>query len=63
VEMEYGDKIEELRGLFEVADLASDPMKRKPVPDWVVDDITFSVMVDPVVVSLPPLRQFIKGKC
>jgi STIP1 family protein 1 len=34
--------------------------RRRKVPDWAVDDITFSVMLDPVVVSLslsPVLRQ------
>jgi STIP1 family protein 1 len=48
---EYEDKIDDLKELFASSDLAHDPKQRKPVPDWVVDDITFSVMVDPVVVS------------
>ena len=27
---------------------------RKPVPDWMIDDITFAIMVDPVIVSALP---------
>ncbi|RDL33743.1 uncharacterized protein BP5553_08111 [Venustampulla echinocandica] len=46
---EYAEKIEELRHTFEAANGAHDEGRRRKVPDWVVDDITFSVMVDPVV--------------
>jgi STIP1 family protein 1 len=52
---EYQAKIDDLTELFASSDLAHDPKRRKPVPDWVIDDITFSVMVDPVVVSSPVL--------
>ncbi|EHL02978.1 putative STIP1 like proteiny and U box-containing protein 1 [Glarea lozoyensis 74030] len=51
---EFEDKIEDLRELFASSDLAHDPRQRKSVPDYFVDDITFAVMVDPVVVSIPP---------
>jgi STIP1 family protein 1 len=48
---EFEDKIEDLKELFASSDLAHDPRQRKSVPDYFVDDITFCVMVDPVVVS------------
>jgi STIP1 family protein 1 len=48
---EYEGKIGDLKEMFEKHDREQDPKRRKPVPDWVIDDITFSVMVDPVVVS------------
>lgn len=45
---EYEAKIESLRGVFEKAGMA----KRRRVPDWCIDDISFAVMMDPVVVCL-----------
>lgn len=45
---EYEDKIESLRGVFHRAG----EVPRRRVPDWAIDDITFAVMSDPVVVSL-----------
>lgn len=47
---EFEQKIEELRSTFEMAKLGGEAERRKKVPDWVVDDITFGVMFDPVVV-------------
>lgn len=60
ISKEYAEKIEELRRTFEAANGAQDEGRRRKVPDWIVDDITFSVMVDPVVVcsslfSIPAL--------
>ncbi|KAI0100942.1 U-box domain-containing protein [Nemania sp. FL0031] len=40
-------KINLLRATFEAARTASE--KKREVPDWVIDDISFSIMVDPVV--------------
>ncbi|CZT06285.1 related to CHIP protein (carboxyl terminus of Hsc70-interacting protein) [Rhynchosporium agropyri] len=45
-------KIEEVRSVFETAEAnagTKDQSRRRKVPDWCVDDITFSVMLDPVV--------------
>ncbi|KAI1277926.1 U-box domain-containing protein [Xylaria sp. FL0933] len=44
---ECNAKIERLRATFEAARDAKD--KRREVPDWAIDDITFEIMVDPVV--------------
>jgi STIP1 homology and U-box containing protein 1 len=51
VKREYEGKIETLRKTFEAAGVAGSAEKRRKVPDWVLDDITFGVMLDPVVVS------------
>jgi STIP1 family protein 1 len=48
---EYDGKIEELRTMFEQSQGANDEGRRRKVPDWCIDDISFSVMLDPVVVS------------
>jgi hypothetical protein len=45
-------KVEELRRVFDAAKVGEGEATRRKVPDWCVDDITFSVMLDPVVVSL-----------
>lgn len=58
LEREYKQKVEELRSTFESAKLGGEAERRKKVPDWVVDDITFSVMFDPVVVCCPFPFQF-----
>lgn len=50
----YAGKIEEVRRVFEKAREVEKEGKRRRVPDWCVDDITFSVMLDPVVVSSFP---------
>jgi STIP1 family protein 1 len=55
VEREYEGKIELLRRTFEAAAAAGSVEKRRKVPDWVLDDITFGVMLDPVVVSYPSI--------
>lgn len=44
-------KIAEVREVF--AKSMEEPV-RKPVPDWMIDDITFAIMVDPVIVSALP---------
>lgn len=43
-----------LRQTWELA--AGQEGKRREVPDWIIDDITFAVMHDPVVVCFPTLR-------
>jgi STIP1 family protein 1 len=48
---DYGGRIEEVRRVFEEAGKVDREARRRKVPDWAVDDITFSVMVDPVMVS------------
>jgi hypothetical protein len=47
-------KVEELRRVFDAAKIGEGEARRRKVPDWCVDDITFSVMLDPVVVSVYP---------
>lgn len=47
---EYDDKVEELRCMFEESASSDDESKRRKVPDWCIDDITFAVMLDPVMV-------------
>lgn len=49
IQNKYEAKLGELRSTFEIANMMSFEDKRRKVPDWVVDDITFSVMLDPVV--------------
>ncbi|PMD47157.1 U-box-domain-containing protein [Hyaloscypha variabilis F] len=49
VEERYRGKIEELRRTFELAGYNAQEAKKRKVPDWCLDDITFSVMLDPVV--------------
>ncbi|GAP84736.1 putative STIP1 likey and U-box containing protein 1 [Rosellinia necatrix] len=44
---EYNKKIEILRSTFEAARSAAE--KKREVPDWVIDDISFGIMVDPVI--------------
>lgn len=44
-------KIAEMKEVF--AKSMEGPV-RKPVPDWMIDDITFAIMVDPVIVSALP---------
>lgn len=43
-------KIREVRRVWESAEGCNGLERRRKVPDWCVDDITFSVMLDPVVV-------------
>jgi len=49
IEKEHDDKVEELRRVFEKAGSIGEDGKRRKVPDWCVDDISFGVMLDPVV--------------
>jgi STIP1 family protein 1 len=55
IRVEWETKIETLKRAFEdasrIGGVEGNESRRRKVPDWVVDDITFSVMVDPVVVS------------
>jgi STIP1 family protein 1 len=55
VNRKYQGKIEEVKRTFELAGTMGEQGKRRKVPDWCLDDITFSVMLDPVVVGLPIL--------
>lgn len=50
VSKEYDSKIELLQRTFETARTNED--KRRAVPDWAIDDISFGIFVDPVVVGL-----------
>ncbi|KAG4441746.1 hypothetical protein IFR05_002737 [Cadophora sp. M221] len=48
----WAKKIEDTKRVFESAEWSpgvKDESRRRKVPDWCVDDITFSVMLDPVV--------------
>ena len=51
VESEWTQKIDRMRSVFEVGRAASE--KRRAVPDWAIDDISFGIMVDPVIVRSP----------
>ncbi|EFX06056.1 u-box domain protein [Grosmannia clavigera kw1407] len=44
---EWEEKLSHLSDTFERARVESE--KRREVPDWVIDDITFGIMVDPVI--------------
>jgi STIP1 homology and U-box containing protein 1 len=50
VEREWTEKEQELRRVWDSA--ADKEGKRREVPDWAIDNITFAVMHDPVMVSL-----------
>lgn len=47
---ETEEKVGELKSVFEMAKIGGEDAKRRKVPDWAIDDITFSVMLDPVIV-------------
>jgi STIP1 family protein 1 len=49
VDEEWRDKMARLQEVFERA--RPEAEKRREVPDWAIDDISFCVMVDPVIVS------------
>lgn len=59
IEDEWRAKIERMRDVFEKA--RPTKQKRREVPDWAIDDISFCVMVDPVVVS--PLAYALVCSC
>lgn len=52
VREEWDQKIEQLKSTFERARPESE--KKRTVPDWAIDDISFCIMVDPVMVSVIP---------
>jgi STIP1 homology and U-box containing protein 1 len=54
VEREWTEKEQELRRVWESA--ANNEGKRREVPDWAIDNITFAVMLDPVMVSPLTIR-------
>ena len=43
--------VDEVRRVFERAGAMDKEVRKRKVPDWCVDDITFAVMLDPVMVS------------
>lgn len=49
VSEEAEQKAKRLRDIFDRARIKAD--QRREVPDWAIDDITFTIMVDPVMVS------------
>ncbi|CAK7243365.1 MAG: hypothetical protein STHCBS139747_004884 [Sporothrix thermara] len=49
VAAEYDAKLARLRETFDLARSTSAETARRSVPDWAIDDITFGIMVDPVV--------------
>lgn len=51
---EFQKKIEDVQRMAVAAGIAGEEAKKRAVPDWCIDDITFSVMVDPVVVCFFP---------
>jgi STIP1 family protein 1 len=60
LEDEFEKKVDDVRRMALAAGIAGEDAKKRTVPDWCLDDITFSVMVDPVVVRWPlpfPLLQ------
>jgi STIP1 family protein 1 len=50
IEEESDAKIQRMKEIFERA--RADGEKKREVPDWAIDDISFGFMVDPVVVGL-----------
>ncbi len=55
---EWENKMTQMKGIFEKARDAED--KKRNVPDWAIDDISFAIMIDPVIVSpCEPLASFI----
>ncbi|KAK3985177.1 STIP1 y and U box-containing protein 1 [Cladorrhinum sp. PSN332] len=47
IEEEWEQKINRMRVVFEKA--TANESKRRKVPDWAIDDISFCIMVDPVI--------------
>lgn len=48
IEEEFNQKTSQLRDIFERARTAAE--KKRTVPAWAIDDISFEIMVDPVIV-------------
>lgn len=51
IEEEANEKIATLSSVFEAS--RTQNQKKREVPDWAIDDISFDIMVDPVIVSFP----------
>lgn len=51
IEEEANEKIATLSSVFEAS--RAQKQKKREVPDWAIDDISFDIMVDPVIVSFP----------
>lgn len=49
---QWDAKIRELASVFEMAKIGGEDARQRKVPEWAIDNITFSVMLDPVIVSL-----------
>lgn len=49
IQQEWEQKMLQLQRIFEMARAAEE--RRRTIPEWAVDDISFNVMVDPVIVS------------
>lgn len=47
IQADWHAKLDMLRGTFQLA--RGEAGRRRAVPDWAIDDITFGIMVDPVV--------------
>ncbi|KAL5624856.1 hypothetical protein BROUX41_004916 [Berkeleyomyces rouxiae] len=47
IEKEWKTKMDRLSAIFEVAKAKSE--QRRTVPDWAIDDISFGIMIDPVM--------------
>lgn len=50
ISQEWEQKMSRMRRIFEMARAAEE--RRRAVPDWAIDDISFGVMIDPVIVRL-----------
>jgi STIP1 homology and U-box containing protein 1 len=53
---EWEQKIEAMKRVFDKARVESE--RKRKVPDWAIDDISFAIMVDPVVVSFLVYRTY-----
>jgi STIP1 family protein 1 len=51
IEQEWEQRITQMRRVFERSRTAEE--KKRKVPDWAIDEISFGIMVDPVVVGSP----------
>jgi len=49
---EMEKEVEEVRRVFATSDNGQEEKGKRKVPDWLVDDISFNPMVDPVMVRL-----------
>lgn len=59
IEAEWARKMEQMRDVFEKARPKEE--RRRQVPDWAIDDISFCVMVDPVIVRSLHAPFFLRG--